>query len=132
MIEKKNLRAALWYNGLSLFVLLFGMIYTYFGHGVTSEYMSFAFLPLQCVGLAYLLLAVITTIPRPKRFSSTFIAFSVAAFTLYRITKGIMAIAGAYSNYDSIILIAGILCLVIAVILYPTEIILCQKQSNTQ
>ena len=130
MKNNKHLRAALWYNGLALFVLLFGMIYTHFGHGVTSDHMTFAFLPLLLCGFVYLCFAATERIPRPARFSATFIAFSVAAFTLDRITKGIMAIAGAYSNYDGILYIAAIVCLVIAIILYPTEIILHKQQTK--
>ena len=122
MKEKKNLRALLWYNGNSLFVLVFGMVYTHYGHGVTSDHMTYAFLPLQLCGFVYLGFAAIKRFPRPARFSATFLAFSVAAFTLDHITKGILEIAGAYSNYDGILYIAAIICLVIAVVLYPVEI----------
>ena len=62
-------------------------------------------------------------------FSATFLAFSVAAFTLDNITKGIMEIAGAYSNYDGILYVAAIACLVIAIVLYPIEIVLKKKSS---
>jgi len=129
MTEKKNLRALLWYSALSLFVLLFGIVYTHFGHGVTSDHMTYAFLPLQITAFLYLLFAVFKRIPRPERFSATFLAFSAASFTLWRITKGILQIAGAYSNYDNILYIAAIACLAIAVVLYPVEIVLKKKAS---
>lgn len=128
MKNKKHLYAPLWYNGLSLFVLLFGMIYTHFGHGVTSDHMTYAFLPTLLCGFVYLILAAAQRIPRPDRFSATFLSFSVAAFTLNSISKGIMEIAGAYSNYDGILYIAAIACLATAFILYPIEIVLKKKQ----
>ena len=129
MTEKKNLRAPFLYSAFSLLVLLFGMIYTYFGHGVRSDYMTFAFLPLQLAAFVYLGFAVCQKIPRPERFSAMLLAFAVASFTLNGITKGILQIAGAYSDYSDILHIAAIACLAIAVILYPVEIVLKKKTS---
>ena len=43
--------------------------------------------------------------------------------------KGILQIAGAYSDYSDILHIAAIACLAIAVILYPVEIVLKKKTS---
>ena len=128
MKEKKNLCALLWYSALTVFVLVFGMVYTHFGHGVTSDNMTYAFLPLLIASCFYLLLAFVPKIPRPARFSSTFLAFSIAAFTLHHITQGILQIAGAYSDYDIILPITAIVCLVAAIVLYPVEIFLIKKQ----
>ena len=132
MKEKKNLRALLWYSALTVFVLLFGIVYTHFGHGVTSNHMTYAFVPLLITSFLYLLFAVFEKLPRPKRFSATFLAFSVVGFTLHHITQGILQIAGAYSDYDVILPTAAIVCLVVTLILYPTEIILQKKQQITQ
>lgn len=127
MIQKKNLRAPFLYAAFSLFVLVFGMVYTHFGHGVKSDDMTFAFLPLQLTAFVYLGFAVSDKIPRPDLFSSLFLAFSVTAFTLYRLIKGILQIAGAYSLYDVWMWRTAIVCLVLAIVLYPTEIILKKK-----
>ena len=131
-MKQHNFRAPLWYGALALFVFLFGKVYTHYGHGVTSDHMSYAFLPLLVATSLYLLLAVFPKIPRPQRFSATFTAFSLAAFTLDRITKGIMDIAGAYSNYDGILSVTAITCLVMAIVLYPIEILVQKKQQTKQ
>lgn len=128
MTTKKRFRAFFWYSGLSLFVLLFGIVYTSYSYGVTCDDMTYAFLPLLISASAYLLFAVFPKIPRPERFSATFFAFSVTCFTLNCITKGILLIAGAYSIYDGILFVAAIVCLALAILLYPTEIILQNKQ----
>ncbi len=132
MTDKKKFRALLWYSALSIFVLVFGMVYTHFGHGVSSDYMTYAFLPLQITAFAYLLFTAFEKLPRPERFSATFLAFAVASFTLNSITKGILQIAGAYSDYDSILPTAAIISLVIAVILYPVEIVWKKRLSGSK
>ncbi|MBO7740493.1 MAG: hypothetical protein J6S34_03125 [Clostridia bacterium] len=132
MTQKKNLRAPIWYASLTVFVLVFGIVYTHFGHGVTSDHMTYAFLPLLAVTVLYLLFPFVKAIPRPERFSATFLAFSVASFTLWRITQGVLQIAGAYSDYDNILYITAIICLVIAIILYPTEIVWKKKTSESK
>ena len=129
MTDKKKFRALLWYSALSMFVLVFGMVYTHFGHGVSSDHMTFAFLPLQITAVVYLLFTAFERIPRPERFSATSLAFSVASFTLWRITKGVLQSAGAYSDYDNILYITAIVCLALAVVLYPAEIVLKKRSS---
>ena len=132
MTLKQKLRAPLWYASLTVFVLVFGIVYTHYGHGVTSDHMTYAFLPLLAVTALYLLFTFVKAIPRPKRFSATFLAFSSAGFTLNHITKGILQIAGAYSDYDNILYITAIVCLAIAVVLYPVEIVLKKKALHTE
>lgn len=129
MTQKKNFRAPIWYASLTVFVLVFGIVYTHFGHGVTSDHMTYAFLPLLAVTALYLLFTFVKAIPRPQRFSATFLAFSVAGFTLNHITKGVLQIAGAYSDYDNILYITAIVCLALAVVLYPAEIVLKKRSS---
>lgn len=131
MIQKKKFYAAFWYTALSLFTLVFGMVYTYFGHGAHSDYMTYAFLPLQITAFAYFVLAFCEKIPRPGSFSSLFLAFSIASFTLDRITQGILEIAGAYSNYDVLIRYAAHTTLTLAAVIYIAEIILLFKQKAT-
>lgn len=132
MTNKKNLRALLWYSAMTALTLVFGIVYTYFGHGVTSDYMTYAFAPLLIATFLYLLFTAFEKIPRPERFSATFLAFAATSLTLSSIARGILQIAGAYSNYDGIVEIAGYIFLVIAILLYPTEIILQKKQQNLQ
>lgn len=123
MIQKKNLYAPFWYTALSLFTLVFGMVYTSYGYGAHSDYMTFAFVPLQITAFVYLIFAIFTKIPRPGSFSSLFLAFSIASFTLDRITQGILEIAGAYSNYDVLVKYAAYATLTLAVVIYLVEII---------
>ena len=132
MIQKKNLYAPFWYTALSLFTLLFGMVYTSYGYGAHSDYMTYAFVPLQIAAFAYFLLAFWDKIPRPGTFSSLFFAFSIASFTLDRITQGILEIAGAYSNYDVLIKYTAHATHIIAIALYAVEIILLSIQKNNK
>ena len=132
MTNLKNLRALLWYSAMTLLTLVFGIVYTHFGHGVTSDYMTYAFVPLLIAAVFYLLLAAFKKIPRPERFSATFLAFAATSLTLSSVARGILQIAGAYSNYDGIVETAGYIFLAIAILLYPTEIILQKKPQNIQ
>ena len=95
----KRYRASIIYAGFSLLTLVFGLIYTANGHGVTSYYMSYAFLPTAVAAVFYLALAV-TQAKRPMGLAAEFFAFFVTSATVYSIVQGIFEIAGAYSNYD--------------------------------
>ena len=95
----KRYRSSLIYAAVSLFVLVFGMIYTANGYGVTSPYMTFAFLPTAVIALLYLLPAL-DILEKPATYSAMTLAFFAAAATVYSIIQGIFKIAGAYSDHD--------------------------------
>ena len=96
------------YFGMTVFVLLFGIVYTHFGYGVTSPYMSYAFLPLALVTCFHFVLAAFPMIKCPTRYSHMMLAFFSTAITVYLLIKGIFEIAGAYSHYDVMLLYTAI------------------------
>lgn len=96
--RKKGLRAAAIYAGMVLLTALFGVIYTHFGHGVKSVFMSYAFLFPSGGALLYGLLAFAEKIPYPTRNASRCAAYSLTAFTLDFLLQGILDIAGAFSD----------------------------------
>lgn len=96
------------YFGMTVLVLLFGIVYTHFGYGVTSPYMSYAFLPLALVTCFHFVLAIFPAVKLPTRYSHMILAFFSTAITLYLLIKGILEIAGAYSRYDVMLLYTAI------------------------
>lgn len=86
---------------LVLFVGIAGVIYTYFSHGVTSLYMSFAFVWLL---VGFVLKFIINRFirKRPRRWIATlqqglWLSYMLNA-TLGSIIIGIINIAGSYTN----------------------------------
>ena len=104
----KQYRSCLIYGAVSLFVLLFGVIYTANGYGVTSPYMTWAFLPTALIALWYLFLAM-KDATLPREYSAMTLAFFAASLTVYLIVKGVFGIAGAYSDYDVMLLYTALL-----------------------
>ncbi len=102
-------RSTLAYAAATVLVLLFGIIYTYFGYGVTSPYMSYAFLPLLAITLFSLVTCFVKTVRAPRGHAALFLAYFAAALTLYLITKGVFGIAGAYSEYDKWLLVIALI-----------------------
>ena len=86
---------------LVLFVGIAGVIYTYFSHGVTSLYMSFAFVWLL-VGFVLKFIINHFIRKRPRRWIATlqqglWLSYMLNA-TLGSIIIGIINIAGSYTN----------------------------------
>ncbi len=105
----KRYRSFISYAAVSLFVLVFGLIYTANGYGVTSPYMSFAFLPTAVIALLYLFpIHGIGKLLSP--FSAMTLAFFASSATAYSIIQGIFEIAGAFSNHDVWLVYLTILC----------------------
>ncbi len=118
---KKAVRTSAIYLAVSIFVLVFGVVYTHFGHGVTSDNMSYAFLrPLFGGSSLYILIALFTKLPYPDFYSACLYAFGIAAFTIYTVINGILDIAGAYADSAIIMKISGIVLVSAGVILYIT------------
>ena len=96
------------YTATALFVLLFGIVYTHFGYGVTSAYMSYAFLPSTLVAILHLICGLFPNSKAPARYTAMTLAFFVASLTVYMLVKGIFEIAGAYSHYDVMLLYTAV------------------------
>lgn len=117
----KKLRPAIIYAAISLFVLVFGLVYTANGFGVTSYYMSYAFLPTAVAALFYLALFFAKG-KKPMGYAAMFFAFFIASATVLSLVKGIFEIAGAYSDYDALLLIIAIVTGAVYFVLYLIQI----------
>ena len=102
--------------GFSVFVLIFGIIYEMFSHGVISYYMIFAFL----IPLINFLINIIFISGKIKinKLSKNLFSMSICSFTFLSIIKGVLDIYGTTNNLIFIYLIVGLILLVISIILF--------------
>lgn len=102
------------------FIALAGAIYTFFSHGVTSIFMSYAFV---WVLIGFILKALIDRfLPRRIKKSIKHIhqglwwSYMLNA-TLGSISIGIISIAGSYTNFLYVQLVVGLISLVLYLLL---------------
>lgn len=126
----KRFRPAIVYAAVSLFVLAFGLIYTANGFGVTSFYMSYAFLPTLVASLFYLALTLFHG-KKPIGFAATFFAYFITSATVQSIVKGIFEIAGAYSDYDVLLLGITVVTGITFGVLYMLQIYRNGKENSS-
>ena len=102
--------------GFSVFVLIFGIIYEMFSHGVISYYMIFAFL----IPLINFLINIIFINSKIKvnKISKNLFSMSICTFTFLSIIKGVLDIYGTTNNLIFVYLIVGIILLVTSIILF--------------
>lgn len=102
--------------GFSVFVLIFGIIYEMFSHGVISYYMIFAFL----IPLINFLINIIFISGKIKinKLSKNLFSMSICSFTFLSIIKGVLDIYGTTNNLIFIYLIVGLILLVPSIILF--------------
>ena len=102
--------------GFSIFILIFGIIYEMFSHGVISYYMIFAFL----IPLINFLINTIFISSKIKvnKFSKNLFSMSIYTFTILSIIKGVLDIYGTTNNLIFVYLIVGLILLVASVILF--------------
>lgn len=102
--------------GFSIFILIFGIIYEMFSHGVVSYYMIFAFLiPL----IDFLINTIfINSKIKVNKISKNLFSMSICTFTFLSIIKGVLDIYGTTNNLISVYLIVGLILLVTSIILF--------------
>ncbi len=116
-------KSAAVYCGVTLFVLIFGVVYTHFGHGVTSRYMTWAFAVPGIFGfLPCVLCAAARKIPRPGRLCFNLMNAGVATATLFSLTRGAFEIADTWTYFPLYMIALGAaqwLCAVLLWIIFP-------------
>ncbi len=126
--EYRPFRVLLAYLGASLFLLVFGSIYTYFGHGKSSPFMSFAFLvPLVMGTLPFLLFKIAGRRSWPDRFSRSVYRWSCATLSVGSVIEGVIVIYGTDSRYSRVYLWAGIAFFAVAVSVYAANVFACVR-----
>lgn len=93
---------------MTLFCLLFFLVYDRFSHGVRSPYMTWLFLwPLVLGLLPSLVMGLFPQIPRQKRLSADLYHPGVAAVTVSSLLRGVFEIAGTASDYQTWLMLFG-------------------------
>ena len=110
----------IWF-GISVFCLIFYLIYNQFSHGVQSAYMTYLFAwPLV---LGFLTCAALYIISRLRKSTIRISSISddaycsgVAALTVSSLLRGIFEIAGTASIYQTWLTYAGLTLIIIGII----------------
>lgn len=92
---------------ITIFCILFSVIYEHFSHGVYSGFMVFLFSIPFAGGFIPFFLINITSLPFPGKFASNAYHSGIAALTVGCCMHGIFEIYGSSSNLLTIYWIAG-------------------------
>lgn len=115
-------KGALIFAGISVFSLIFYLIYDRFSHNVRSPYMTWLFLWTLILGvLPCLILLVINKLPRPGRITINLYCSGVAALTVSSLLRGIFEIAGTASPLQKGLFIAGLSMTALGVLSYMLQ-----------
>ena len=121
-IKEAGARAALNYLFLTLITALFGAVYEFFGHGVYSFYMIYAFaVPLAGGVLPFLLAAAGLIRKCPGPLSRHFYRAGIVTLTLGCILQGVLEIYGTTNVLIRIYWIAGAVLLSCAFFLFHIQ-----------
>jgi len=124
-------RAFLVYMGAAAFCFIFFLIYHQFDHGVTSPYMTYAFLiPLLLGGVPTLFFIYKQGRILPGLVSCELFRSGIASVTVSSILKGIFEIAGTSSPYQRYLMVLGVgllICGFASFLVYHPEGVKVQK-----
>lgn len=120
---------------LSIFAAVVNKVYSYFGHGVSSNAMTWMFLyPLLYGGLFYLMAGVflpeVNRLQGYRLFYNTYNA-GIATVTIGSFLKGIMEIAGTDSKYLKLFYMLGYGMLGAGILIFLVLVINYGKIRNT-
>lgn len=119
--KKADIRRMIVWLGISIFCLIFYLIYNQFSHGVQSAYMTYLFAwPLvlgflPCTAL-YIISRLRKSTIRISSISDNAYCSCVAALTVSSLLKGIFEIAGTASIYQTWLTYAGLTLIIIGII----------------
>lgn len=109
-------KTAIVYACITVFCAVFGRVYTMFGHGVTSLFMTYVFLPPLVGGVVvYLLFMFLKTDMLKYRFSVNLYNSAIATVTVAFALNGVLGIADTTSDYMIVFWIVSAVLLVAAV-----------------
>ena len=122
-MHKHNLynmkKTAILFAVLSAFVMIFSSIYNFFGHGVLSPWMTYAFLFPAILGLLpAVILYFFPGALQPGRISFNAWNSGIACVTISSLLRGIFEIAGNSSIYQILLFYLGMIFLLISIPIY--------------
>ena len=116
-------KQAVKYFSLSIFFLIFGIVYESFSHNVFSNYMMWAFLiPLFLGFVPYMILYILNK--KINIISLQLYNSSVLTFTLGSTMKGILEIYGTTNVLMNVYLPVSITLLVLSIIVFVINILI--------
>lgn len=112
-------RTALIYLCITVFCMIFYLVYDQFSHGIHSPFMTWLFIwPLMLGFLPCIFLWCCFRLRRPGRFAVNLYHSGVAAITVSSLLRGIFEIAGTASKYQEWLMWAGGIMLIGALAAY--------------
>ena len=110
------------YISVSLFCLIFALIYYCFSHGVHSPFMTWLFAFPLILGVVPCTVFMLTDkLHQPERISLNAYNSGVAAVTVSSALRGIFEIAGTDSVYQPCLMVAGVLLLIAGIVLWTRK-----------
>ena len=128
--KNDNLRPLIAYAPVTVFCLTFGLVYEYFGFGVTSPFMHFAFLVPLVLGVLPRLVLIVCN--ANVWFSDPGLAFwrlGIATFIIGAFFRGALDIYGTTSGLTTVYPVAGGMLLAAGAVLL-TYSGLCYNKRN--
>ena len=114
--HKTQFKLSFKYLIISLSLVLFNYIYSIFAHGISSAYMTYAFL-FPLVGGSLVSLFFIK-IPIPKDLTKSLWRMGLSTLTVGSILKGVFDIYGSGSSLVPIFFVTGLILLATSIITY--------------
>ncbi len=125
--SKSASKRTLAYVVITIATALCGGIYEYFGHGVYSYYMLYAFaIPLLC-GVLPNSIAAIRGTPKPHKAAYNLYNSGVATLTVGSFFEGVLEVYGTTNSLVFIYLYIGVCLLILGII---AHIIFCIKDKT--
>ena len=119
--KKAELRRTIIWFGISVFCLIFYLIYNQFSHGVQSAYMTYLFAWSLVLGFPpcaalYIISRLRKSTIMISSISDNAYCSGVAALTVSSLLRGIFEIAGTASIYQTWLTYAGLTLIIIGII----------------
>lgn len=104
---------------ISIFCMVFGLIYEYYSHGVYSNYMIYAFaFPLVGGALPFTVMSLYKIKRLPNRLTFNLYNSGIATLTIGSIMQGVINIYGTTNNLLIVFWVVGIALSLISLLLY--------------
>ena len=119
------------YAGITVFCVVVFLVYDQFSHGVRSPYMTWLFVWPLVFGCGSSLIRIAASLPDPDLLTKDVFHTGVMAMTLSSLLRGIFEIAGTASDYQKILMGAGIALAAAGLLLYGYRSLVRNKAGNT-
>lgn len=111
--KHRNIKTTIIYVIITIICVVINYVYSFFGHGVSSDSMTYMFLYPLIGGVAVFGLCAMFNIKAKSRIAYNLYNSGIAALTVGSMLKGVFDIAGTSSGYLAIYTFGGgALCLI--------------------